>query len=223
MHLGHLAERAAQAEAVVVGHHRGLGMGIVAEHVGQHVVALVPGEVEIDVGRVLALGIQESLEQESRAERLDVGDPETVAHDRVGDGAAAAVGGPVRDDVAHHEEIVGEPLRLDDGELVLEPRRGHRRDGAVAPLGAGVGVCPERRERVVRVGEARRHDAADRNAIPAPLGDLGGGAHGVGAVGKLARRGPPSGRSQASRGNRRSAGRTIGRSVPTRAERVVLR
>src|SRR5204862_5118352 len=47
--------------------------------------------------------------------------------------APAAVGGPVLDDVLDHQEIVGEALHADDGELVLEPSPGDRRDGAVAP------------------------------------------------------------------------------------------
>ncbi len=102
VHLGHLAQRAAEPEAVVVRDHRRLGAGVLPEDVGQHVVALVPGEIEIDVGRILPLGVEESLEEEPGAERLDVGDAEAVAHDRVGHRAAAAVGGAVLDDVLHH-------------------------------------------------------------------------------------------------------------------------
>ena len=209
--LGHLAERAAEAEAVVVGHHRGLRMGIAAEDVGQHVVALVPGEVEVDVGRVLPLGVEEALEQEPGAERLDVGDAEAVAHDRVGDGAAAAVGGAVGDDVAHDEEVVGEALHPDDGELVLEPVAGHRGDGAVAALGALVGEGAELLEGVAHVGEARGDDAADRNPVAAALGDLIGGAHRLGAVGELALE-VGGGAEPGVAGDRRSDGRTVGRS-----------
>ena len=158
VHLGHLAQRAAQPEAVVVGDHRRLGTGIGAEDVGQHLVPLVPGKIEIDVGRILALGVEEALEEQSGAERLDVGDAETVAHDRVGHRAAAAVGGPVLHDVVHHQEIVGEALPGDDAELVLQPVAGHRRDGAVAAPGALIGQRAEPPEAIVGVGEARRHD-----------------------------------------------------------------
>ena len=162
-------------------------MGIVAEDVGQDVVTLVPGKVEVDVGRVPPLGVEEALEQEPRAERLDVGDAEAVAHDRVGHRAAAAVGGAVLDDVVHHQEIVGEALHPDDAELVLQPVPRHRRHGAVAPHGAGVGQRAELLKRVARVGETRRHHAAERDPVRAALGDLGGGAHGLGAVRELAR------------------------------------
>ena len=186
VHLGHLAQRAPETEAVVVRHHRRLGPGIGAEDVGQHPVALVPGKVEVDVGRILALGIEEALEEEPGAEGLDVGDAETVAHDRVGHRAAAAVGGAVLHDVLHHQEVVGEALLADDAELALQPLAGDWRDGAVAPLGAGVGERAEPLERLVGLGQARRHDPADRDAIPAALGDDLGLAHRLGAVGEEA-------------------------------------
>ena len=142
-----------------------------SEDVGQHVVALVPGKIEIDVGRILPLGIEEALEEEPGAERLDVGDAEAVAHDRVGHRAAAAVGGAVLDDVLHHQEVVGEALLPDDAELVLQPVAGDRRDGAVAPLGAGVGEGAEPPERLVGLRQARRHHPAVGNAILAALRD----------------------------------------------------
>ena len=186
VHLGHLPQRAAEPEAVVVRDHRRLGAGIVPEDVGQHVVPLVPGEIEIDVGRILPLGVEEALEEESGAERLDVGDAEAVAHDRVGHRAAAAVGGAVLDDVLHHQEVVGESLLADDAELVLQPVASHRGDGAVAPLGAGVGEGAEPPEGLVGLREAGRHDPALGNAIGAALGDRLRLAHRLGAVGEEA-------------------------------------
>src|ERR1051326_2123195 len=48
------------------------GGGIAPEDVRQHVVAFVPGKIEVDVGGILALGIEKALEQKTRAERLDV-------------------------------------------------------------------------------------------------------------------------------------------------------
>src|SRR3954454_13586981 len=67
--LGYLAQRAPETEAVVVRHHGRLGPGIPLDDVGQHPVALVPGKIEVDVGRVLPLGVEETLEEEARAER----------------------------------------------------------------------------------------------------------------------------------------------------------
>ncbi len=182
--LGHLAERAAETEAVVVGHHRRLGPGIRLEDVGQHVVALVPGKIEIDVGRILPLGIEEPVEEEAGPQRLDVGDAEAVAHDRVCHRAAAAVRGAVLHDVLHHQEVVGEAFLPDDAELVLQPVMGDGRDGAVPPLGAGVGEGPQPPERLVGLRQARRHHPAFGNAILAALRDRLGLAHGFGTVGK---------------------------------------
>src|SRR5262245_41798252 len=90
VHLGYLAKRAAEPEAIVVGDHRRAGMGIALEDVTENAVALVPGKIEVDVGRILSLRIEKTLEQESRGERVDVGNAERVGDDRVGDGAAAA-------------------------------------------------------------------------------------------------------------------------------------
>ncbi len=123
----------------MVGDHRRARPRMLAEDPREDPVALVPGEVEVDVGRVAARRIEKALEQQPRAERLDVGDAEAVGDDRVRDRAAAAMGRAVEDDVAHHQEIVGEALHPDDRELVLESIACHRRDGAVATQGALVG------------------------------------------------------------------------------------
>jgi hypothetical protein len=186
VHLGHLAQRSPQSKAVVVRHHGRLGPGIPLEDVRQHPVALVPGKIEVDVGRVLPLGVEEALEQEPRTERLDVGDPEAVAHDRVGDRAPAAVGGAVAHDVLHHQEVVGESLLPDDGELVLDPVAGDRRDGAVAPLRALVGLGAEPREGVGDVGGPRGDDPAGGDPPGAALGQPLGGGDRLGKVGEMA-------------------------------------
>ncbi len=187
VHLGHFAERAPQLEGVVVGYHRGAGHGVAPEHVGQHVVALVPGKIEIDVGRVLPLGIEEPLEQEPGAERLHVGDAETVGDDRVGDRAPAAVGGAVLHDVAHHQEIVGEALHPDDGELVLQAVAGDGGDDAITPFGACIRQRAQLLQRVGGLDETRWHDpVADRDPVAAPFGDLAGPVDGVGHIGEVA-------------------------------------
>ena len=123
-HLGDFAQRAGEAQAVVVGHHRRARPRMLAEDPREDPVALVPREVEVDVGRVAARRIEEALEEQPRAERLDVGDAEAVGDDRVGDGAAAAVRRAVEDDVAHHQEIVGEALHPDDARARARVDRG---------------------------------------------------------------------------------------------------
>src|SRR5919202_887528 len=94
--------------------------GIAAEYVRQHLVALVPGEVEVDIGRVAALQVEKALEDQLGSNRVDVGDAETVAHHRIGNRPTAAVSRSVLDDVAHHQEVVGQALLSDDAELQVE-------------------------------------------------------------------------------------------------------
>src|SRR5215216_6323699 len=66
MDFGHLMQRATRLKGVVVGYHGGVEPGITPEDVRQHLIALVPGEIEIDVGRVTPLHIQKPLEDELR-------------------------------------------------------------------------------------------------------------------------------------------------------------
>ena len=68
VHLGHLTQRAARLKGVVIGHHGGVQPGIPAKDVGQDLVALVPGKVEIDVRRIAPLQIEKALEDELGAD-----------------------------------------------------------------------------------------------------------------------------------------------------------
>ncbi len=67
---------------------------------------------------------------------------------------------------------------------MLQPVAGDGRDGAVAPLGAGVGQRPELLEGVGAVGHPRRHHPPQRNPPAAALGDVRGGGERVGTVGE---------------------------------------
>jgi len=96
------------------------------------------------------------------------------------------VGRAVAHDVLHHQEVVGVALLADDGELVLQPLAGDRRDRAVAPLRAGVGLGPEPREGVGDVGGAGRDDPPPGDPPGAALGQLRGGGDRLGAVGEMA-------------------------------------
>ena len=69
-------------------------------HVVDHPLAPLDREVDVHVGHVLAGGVEEALEQQPVAHRIDVRDPEAVRGERAGGGAAA---GPDRDTVALRE------------------------------------------------------------------------------------------------------------------------
>ena len=102
-------------------------------------------EVDVYVRHRLALGVEEALEHEVVAQRVELGDADRVADDRAGRAAAsgsdsdASSLGPI-DEVLHHEEIAGEAHLLDHFELVF---------GALARLG---------RDLAVALGDALKHE-----------------------------------------------------------------
>ena len=81
-------------------------------------------EVDIDVGRLLALLADEALEQQIVAVGIDAGDAEHEADRRVGGGAPALTENVLRSceghDGVHRQEIGRVAQRLDQAELVLE-------------------------------------------------------------------------------------------------------
>ena len=103
--------------------------------VADHLVATTLVEVHVDVGHLDALGIEEALEQQAVAQRIEVGDAQAVRHHRAGRAAAAwpdadAVLARVADQVPHDQEVAAEPHRRDDPELVVD---------AVSHLGGDLG------------------------------------------------------------------------------------
>ena len=86
--------------------------------------AAVIGEVDVDVGRIDALGIEKALEEQAVADGIDVGDLEQVGDDGTGGGTARHAGdadlASVPDEVRADEEVADEPGLLDDGQLDLE-------------------------------------------------------------------------------------------------------
>ena len=101
-------------------------------------------EVDVDVGRLVALGADEAAEQQRGAARVDLGHAQAVAHQRIGRAAAALAQDALRarpvHDVGHGEEI-GLVLQLCDQRQFLVQRGAVRRRHArrKAPLHAGFG------------------------------------------------------------------------------------
>jgi hypothetical protein len=157
----------------VIGHHGRSQVGILPEDIRENVVPLVPGEVEIDIGRIPPFRIEKALEQETGTQRIHVRDAEGVAHDRIGDRTAAAMGGSVLHDVIHHQEVVGELHLSDDRQLVLQPVPRHRRNGAVSPLGTLVCQRAQPLEGIVHLGKTGCHyPPAQRQEVFATFGDV---------------------------------------------------
>jgi hypothetical protein len=101
-----------------------------AVHVLDGVLPPVGLDVEVDVGRAVALGRQEALEQETERHRVGLRDAEGVADSAVGCAPpplAVDVALPAElHDVPHHEEVAGEAQGLDDVELVVDGLPGQR-------------------------------------------------------------------------------------------------
>ncbi len=95
-------------------------------HVVDDAVAVGLAEVDVEIGHRLAFGIQEPLEQQLVAQRVEVGDEQGVGHQRTGARAAARADraavtlGPA-DEVADDQEVAREVHRHDGGDLELQP------------------------------------------------------------------------------------------------------
>ncbi len=105
----------------------GDALGAIAlAHIGDHLVAAVLAEVDVEVGHRHALRIEEALEQESEADGIEVGDGERVGHERARAGAAPRTDrnalrfGPL-DEVGDDEEIALVVHAGNDAELEGEP------------------------------------------------------------------------------------------------------
>ena len=106
-------------------------------------IAAVLAEVDVEVRHRHPLGIQEALEQQRVAQRIEIGDAEAVRHQRAGAGAApgadrnAIALGPI-DEVGDDQEVSG-VSHLDDG-LHLELEAGDVFRPHALALG-GLGKC----------------------------------------------------------------------------------
>jgi hypothetical protein len=52
-------------------------------HVADHLLAAIHAEVDVEIGHRHALGVQEPLEQQAVAQRIEVGDGQRIGHQRL--------------------------------------------------------------------------------------------------------------------------------------------
>ena len=106
-------------------------------------VAAVVHEVDVDVREGVALEVQEAVEDEPVADRIDVGEVDRVVHERSAGRAAHGREDPVlarvADEVLHDEDVSRIAELADDGQLLVEPFAQLRRDLAVLRAYAGLG------------------------------------------------------------------------------------
>ncbi len=107
---------------------------VLVGHISHHPLAPAHREVDVDIRHRHALGVEEALEQQVVAQRVDIGDRQAVGDDRAGGGAAAgthrdAVLLGELDEVPDDQEIGVEAHPIDHAELHLHAlhRLGGRR------------------------------------------------------------------------------------------------
>ena len=118
----------ADGGAAAIGDHRAGDAGAVAAvfavDVLDHLLAPLVLEIDVDVGRLVALGRDEAFEQQIAADRIDRGDAEAVADRGIGRRAAALAEDVLRARIAHDvvdgEEIGRVVACRDQGEFVGE-------------------------------------------------------------------------------------------------------
>ena len=151
-HAADVAQHAARLQGAEGDDLRHLVAAVALLHVADHLVAPVLAEVDVEVRHRHALGIEEALEQQVEAKRIEVGDGQRIGDERARPRAAAR---PDRnalilrplDEVGDDEEVAGIFHPLDHLQLEGEPlavfldgaagREPVRRDAALqARLGA---------------------------------------------------------------------------------------
>ena len=182
-----------------VGHLRGTLAPVLAVDVLDHLLAPLVLDVEVDVGRTVALEREEALEQQAERDRVGLGDAERVADRAVGRAppplAVDVVDAAELDDVDEHQEVAGEVELLDHVELVRD--LAHRLARA-----AGASTGSGRARRAAVSSRSQRH-----------LGVTGG--HVV--VGQLGCREP-----QVERARTRDLDRALHRARPAREPALLL-
>ena len=167
---------------------------VLLAHVVDDALAAFHGEVDVDVGHRLAARVEEALEHQVVADRVDVGDRERVGDERAGGRAAAradrdAVLLREADEVPDDQEVVGEAHLLDRLQLVLEPLLELGGHLVVALLQAFLALLDEVVERVaaLRHVELRQQDPVELDLDVAALGDLERAPHRVVLAGEVER------------------------------------
>ena len=125
-HAADVAQHGARLQLAEGDDRRHAIVAVFVAHVADHPVALVLAEVDIEVRHRHALGIEEALEQQAPAQRVEIGDLERPGDQRSRPRAAAGpdrdavVLGPL-DEVGNDQEVAREAHLLDHVELVGEP------------------------------------------------------------------------------------------------------
>ena len=164
-HAADVAQHAARLQRAEGDDLRHLVAAVALLHVADHFVAAVLAEVDVEVRHRHALGIEEALEQQTEADRIEIGDGQRVGHQRAGARAAAGADRNAfrfrpLDEVGDDQEVAGIFHAGDDAELEVEPL-------AVFLLRCGPGATPALASRRARPASARlRSSLASSTTLP---------------------------------------------------------
>ena len=196
-HAADVAQHAARLQGAEGDDLRHLVAAVALLHVADHLVAAVLAEVDVEVGHRHALGIEEALEQQVEAERIEIGDGERIGDQRARARAAAGTDRNALllrplDEVGHDQEVARIFHPFDDADLEGEPlavflfgapgRHAMRGDPLLQPVLGALARAP--RTRPSSDGEARQDRFARRRPVSAAPGDLDGRGERLGQVGE---------------------------------------
>ena len=164
-----------------------------------HLAATLLAEVDVDVGRLAAALVQESLEEQVVFQRTDVAQSQGVGDQRPHAGAAGrrldALGAGEADEIPDDEEVVGEAELVDHVEFTIQPRHhlGRQLPIDASPRIVGVSLPqpfeaqlpqPVFRGDVLRQGVDGKVPAAKIEVDGHAVGDLLAAAEGLFPAGK---------------------------------------
>ena len=180
--LGDFAHRAGGLEADLVANHRRLGPAESRQRPLNDFVAFVPGEVDIDVGRVDAPGVEEAVEKQIVAQRIDMGNAQQVT-DQPGSGAAPAAGEfRLPGDALGQQKDFAKSFIADNRQFVLQPFFDGGAPLPVTPWNSRAAALLEYGERLRFAGDGAGIDRrAQAGVVAGARGQFAGGGEGVGA------------------------------------------
>ena len=160
--------------------------------IGDHLLAAVHAEIDVEIRHRDAVGVQKPLEQELVAQRIEIGDGERIGHEAAGARAAARPHGDVArlgpfDEIGDDQEIAGKAHPLDHAELEIEPRvivldRGGMGDDGEPRLEPVARLTAQLVDLVI--GKARQDRIARGGPERTAPCDLDGVLHRLGQIGK---------------------------------------
>ena len=124
-HAADVAQHGAGLQFAVRDDLRDAVLAVLALHVSDDAVALLLAEIDVEIRHRNALGIEKALEQQSEAQRIEIGDRQRVGDERARTRAASRPDGDaVRlrplDEVGDDKEVAGKLHLGDDVDLVGE-------------------------------------------------------------------------------------------------------